>query len=303
MPSYKDLFRRNLGVFTEAEQERIKNSKVLVVGCGGIGGTVAVILARSGVSRFVLLDFDSYEASNMNRQIECFTETIGRNKAEVLAEAITRINPEASVTHFSEYLDNERVAELMDDCDLVFPAADDFAFSLLSFRDARKKGKPALFVVPSGTWANVSIILPRGPGVEEIEGIPPLSTYEEMSRLFTERRYRYGSIFYVWRAGWRKEYFRDFMDRDAPVAQLCPTVWTSSALGAGEAVKVLAGRRGVIAAPRFWCITEKSIKICRLYGANWQTLLIVQRRFFYKLFQTPLAGLIEKAQGLWWKIF
>ncbi|MEW5733302.1 MAG: ThiF family adenylyltransferase [Thermodesulfobacteriota bacterium] len=303
MPDYSDLFRRNLGVFTEAEQEKIRNSRVLIVGCGGIGGTVAVILARSGVSRFILVDFDSYEPSNMNRQIECFDATLGRNKAEVLAEAITRINPEAEVVSHGKYLSNQEVAGLMDSCDLVFPAADDFAFSLLVFRDAKSKKKPALFVVPSGTWANVSILLPEGPTVEDLQGIPALATYDQLSELFTARRYKFGTIFYIWRAGWRKDYYRDFMDRDAPVAQICPTVWMSSALGAGEVLKALSGRRSLVAAPRFWVITEKSIKVCRLYGANWQTVLILQRKFFYRLFQTPLAGPIEKAQALWWKFF
>jgi tRNA A37 threonylcarbamoyladenosine dehydratase len=76
---YEKLFQRNYGIFSRDEQQRIRQASILILGCGGIGGLVAIILARSGVSQFV--DFDSYEPTNMNRQIACFVDTIGRNKA------------------------------------------------------------------------------------------------------------------------------------------------------------------------------------------------------------------------------
>ena len=87
---YNQLFYRNRGIFTEDEQERIRGGSILIVGCGGVGGMVAIMLARSGVGRFILVEFDTYEPTNMNRQVACFGNTIGRNKAQVIREDISK---------------------------------------------------------------------------------------------------------------------------------------------------------------------------------------------------------------------
>ncbi len=303
MPQYSELFRRNAGILSEEQQERLRRARVLIVGCGGIGGTVAVILARSGVGGFELVDYDTYEASNMNRQISCTTENLGRKKTDVLREEILRINPEASVRSHPRLLTHARIAALMADCNLVFPAADDFAFSLMVFRDAARLGKPALFVVPSGTWANVSLIFPGGPSVEDIQGIPKLSNYEEYRELFETRKYRYGNYFYVQAADWRKEYFKAFMDEDAPVAQLCPWVWIAASLGAAEVVKHLTGLGKPVRPPRYYRVGKTCVRLERMNGPSFQTLAAWERRFFYRLFQTPLAPILEKAQEAWWRLF
>ncbi len=303
MVRYDELFERNMGVFTPEEQERLRNSRVLVVGCGGVGGTVAVSLARSGVERFILVDYDDYEPSNMNRQVGCFTSTLGRKKAEVIAEQILDINPEAEVSAHPEYLSLDEIAHLMEDADLVFPAADDFAFSIMVFRDARRKAKPALLVFPSGTWANVAIIPEKGATVEDVEGVPRLSSYEELAEMLETRKYRMGTYYYVPRGGWKLDYYKRYLANDAPPAQLGPIVWLASSLGAMEAVKKLSGRWEPVQAPRYWTITTDSIKVNRVNAPSVQTLLVWQRRAAWRVFQSPLGRAMEKAQALWFRQF
>jgi tRNA A37 threonylcarbamoyladenosine dehydratase len=191
MMHYKDFFQRNYGIFSADEQERIRNARILIIGCGGIGGTVAVMLARAGVSGFILIDFDVYSASNMNRQIGCFTDTIGQAKAHVIRDTILRINPDAHVETYDRLLTHTEIADLMQDADFIFPAADDFAFSIFVFREAQAQGKSSLLVVPAGTWANVSMIHPDSPPPEDIEGVPKLSTYEELRDTLEIRRYKF----------------------------------------------------------------------------------------------------------------
>ncbi|MFP4475941.1 MAG: ThiF family adenylyltransferase [Desulfatibacillaceae bacterium] len=303
MPAYEELFSRNLGVLGRKEQERLRHSHVLIVGCGGIGGTVASVLARAGVGRFTLVDHDAYDASNTNRQIACFSHTLGEMKAEAVAEHVRSINPEAEVSARPELLPLERVEPLVAGADLVFPAADDFAYSIMVFRQARRLGKPALFVVPAGTWANVSMIMPDGPSVEGLHGVPRLDTYEKMRELFERRRYKLGTFYYVPVADWRPDYYRRFIERDAPPTQLCPTVWICSSMGAFEAIKVLSGKWKPVAAPRYWDITANRIRIRRAGGLSMDTFMAVQRRIFYALFQTPLAPAIEFGQNVLWKPF
>lgn len=303
MPGYRELFERNYGIFSEAEQDRIRRACVLIIGCGGIGGTVAVILARSGVGRFILVEFDSYDYSNMNRQIGCFDDTLGRNKAEIIGEQILRINPEASVEVHAKMLAPDELAELIPKVDVVFPAADDFALSIIVFRDAQRLGKPALLIVPSGTWSHVSIIDPDSPPVEDIEGVPKLSSYEELHALFTTPRYKFGTYFYVPIADWRIDYYRSFIFDGAPPAQLCPAVWLASSLGSFEILKVVSGKWKPVVSPRYWSITRKGISIKRIHGPYLETLFVWQRKIMWRMFQTWLSLPLEVGQKVWWHIF
>jgi tRNA A37 threonylcarbamoyladenosine dehydratase len=87
-PSYEELFDRNYGVLSETQQESLRKARILIVGCGGIGGTVAIILARAGIENFILVEFDTYDTSNINRQSSCFAASrlwfITSNKIKIL---------------------------------------------------------------------------------------------------------------------------------------------------------------------------------------------------------------------------
>ena len=78
--------------------EKLRGSRVVIFGVGGVGGYVAEALARSGVGAFELVDRDVVSVTNLNRQIIATWKTIGRDKTEVMAERITDINPQAQVT-------------------------------------------------------------------------------------------------------------------------------------------------------------------------------------------------------------
>lgn len=300
---YEELFQRNYGIFSGDEQQRIRQARTLIIGCGGVGGAVAIILARSGVSHFVLIEFDVYEPTNMNRQIACFVDTIGRNKAQVTKEHILRINPEAEVEVYEGLWTHAEIAELIPRVDLVFPAADDFSFSIFVFRDARKLGKTALMVVPSGTWANVSIIPPGKPSPEDIEGIPKLATYEELRETLEIWKYKLGTYFYVPVADWQIDYYRGFLEEGLPPTQICPVVWLSSSLGALEALKFFSGKWEPVASPRYWNITREEIRINRINGPSLQTLLVWQRRFMWWVYQTRLGPFQERLQRAWWRLY
>jgi molybdopterin/thiamine biosynthesis adenylyltransferase len=299
---YEELFKRNYGIFSRDEQERIRQGSILIVGCGGIGGTVAIMLARSGVSRFVLTEFDTYEPTNMNRQINCFVDTIYRNKAEVIKEDILRINPEAEVEAYEE-LTHSEIAEMIPRVDLVFPAADNLAFSIFIFRDARRLGKTALMVFPSGTWANVSIIPPDKPSPEDIEGVPKLTSYEELRDTLEIRKYRFGLYFYVPVADWRIDYFRGFVEEGFQPTQICPTIWICSSLGALEALKFFSGKWKPVASPRYWYITKEKIRVNRINRPSLQTFLVWQRKFMWWVFQTRFGPFQEGLQRAWWGLY
>ena len=244
------LFHRNRGVLSPDQQQRLRDTHVLVVGCGGIGGTVATLLARSGVGRFTLIDPDTYEPTNMNRQIGCFTDTLGRNKAEVIGELLTRIDPGIEVQTHDRIVPLEELDPLVQGADLVFPAADDYAYSISVFRKARAGDRPALMIVPAGYWATVAIFEPGGPTVERLHAVPDLPDYEALKALFGEWDSRVATAYYTTLGGWDEGYFVDHVEGTEPVAQIAPAVWTASSLGALEVVKYLTGSAPATVAPR-----------------------------------------------------
>lgn len=104
---------------------RLQASRVLVVGCGGVGAFAAEMLARAGVGHLVLLDNDLISDSNRNRQLPALTSTVGLKKCGVLASRLKDINPELDVEVLDDYLTENNIKELIPrDLDFVVDAID-----------------------------------------------------------------------------------------------------------------------------------------------------------------------------------
>ena len=301
MSDYLHRVRRNLGVLTTAQQDRLRRAHVFIIGCGGVGGTVAMSLARAGVGRFTLVDPELFEPTNMNRQMCCTQHTLGLNKATVTAQCIADVNPEAETAVLDRVLNLEEVGRLCQDADLVFPAADDFAYSLLSFRLAQEVQKPALMVVPSGLWAMVSMIGPSSPPVERLFGLPEGLDYAQLTEVFGRLPFRFAAFFYVMAGQWTVEHLTSHVENQAPLAQVCPMVWTAASTGALEAFKVLAGLEDVVWSPRYWWLSSKGSAVQSLFGPNLQTAMIAQRKIMWKLLHGPAAPLVRKIADVWWE--
>ena len=98
----------------EEKMERIRNAHVLVVGLGGVGAYAAEMICRAGVGRMTIVDADTVQPTNMNRQLPAMHSTLGRTKAEVLAARYKDINPEIELAVLPVYLKDENIPELLD---------------------------------------------------------------------------------------------------------------------------------------------------------------------------------------------
>lgn len=112
--------------FDIAGQERLQQSRVLVVGLGGLGCPAALYLAAAGVGELVLADGDVVELSNLQRQIAHTGADIGRNKAHSAAAAIAALNPEVTVQVVEQSLVESAMPALVAGVDLVIDATDNF---------------------------------------------------------------------------------------------------------------------------------------------------------------------------------
>jgi adenylyltransferase/sulfurtransferase len=110
-----------------AGQKRLKNAKVLCVGAGGLGSPALMYLAAAGVGTLGIVDFDTVDESNLQRQIIHGQSDIGKPKAESAAETIREINPLVNVIIHNEALSNDNVMEIFAGYDLIVDGTDNFA--------------------------------------------------------------------------------------------------------------------------------------------------------------------------------
>lgn len=105
--------------------ERMKNLRVMVIGLGGVGSYAAEFLARAGVGNMTIVDGDTVDLSNTNRQLPALHSTVGKRKTEVMAERMRDINPELNLTVHDEFLTPESVKVLITtDFDYIFDCID-----------------------------------------------------------------------------------------------------------------------------------------------------------------------------------
>ena len=95
--------------------ETLISKNVLVVGLGGVGGLCAEMIARAGVGKMTIVDADTVDLSNTNRQIPALHSTAGKLKAEVMAERLRDINPELEVTVLVQYIQNEIIETILEE--------------------------------------------------------------------------------------------------------------------------------------------------------------------------------------------
>jgi len=92
---------------------RLKSANILIVGLGGVGSFAAEFLVRSGIGNLTIVDGDTVDTTNINRQLPALNSTIGKNKTDVVAERILDINPEINLKKINEFLEPERMEEIL----------------------------------------------------------------------------------------------------------------------------------------------------------------------------------------------
>lgn len=134
-----DRYSRTIKLIGEEGLERLRKSSVLIIGVGGVGSYASEAVARSGVGNITLMDGDTVQPSNLNRQLVALTSTLGRNKAEVMSERVKDIDPHTEVTAIARFYRED------DDLDLtaydwVIDAIDDVNAKTALIKTAVEKG-------------------------------------------------------------------------------------------------------------------------------------------------------------------
>ena len=126
-------------------QTRLKNSRVLIVGVGGLGSPVALYLAAAGVGTLGLVDFDEVDITNLQRQILHGTEEIGKPKLESAKRRISSVNPNVHIVKHSCRLDSHNALEILENYDVVVDGTDNFPTRYLVNDACVLLGKPNVY--------------------------------------------------------------------------------------------------------------------------------------------------------------
>ena len=169
---YWEIASRQMSIVTRSEQEKFKNAKITVIGCGGIGGQTIEMLARMGVGEIVLVDEDAFDLSNLNRQTLATLSDVGLDKSAVAADKVRLINPYVKVTCFSEHVDETNIDEIIGDSNIVIDALDNVLTRVIVSRKAKEKRIPYIHGAIHATLGQITVFLPNSE-----------KTYEEMFNL------------------------------------------------------------------------------------------------------------------------
>lgn len=242
--SYDEAFSRNLGWVTAAEQRLLRAKRVAIAGLGGVGGIHLLTLARLGVGRFHLADFDRFELPNFNRQSGATVSTLGQAKVDVLARMARDINPEIDLRLFPDGVSPANLEAFLAGVNVYVDGLDFFAFDARerTFAACHAAGIPATTVAPLGMSAALLNFMPGGMSFEQYFRLEGADEDEKTVRFLLGL-----SPAMLQRGYLADPSYVDFVGRRGPstamACQLC------AGIAATEVLKMLLTRGKVITAP------------------------------------------------------
>lgn len=210
----QERYIRNLGPLTEEECLLLRQRRVFLAGCGGLGGYLLEHLLRAGVGAITVCDGDTIVPSNLNRQLLADMESLGRSKTEAACARAALVNPEAAVEARPVFLTADNALGLIAGHDLALDALDSPAARRILASACRQAGIPLVHGAIRGWYAQAAVILPDSGMMEQLYPADAPAAPDQGS--------------------------------------LSPTIGLCAAIQAGEAVKLLCGRPSPLAGRLLW---------------------------------------------------
>lgn len=246
---YENLTDRNRIFITDDLQGKIKDTKVLIAGCG-VGSSLADILVRTGFTKFVLMDGDRVEETNLNRQSFSAIH-VGMNKAEATAAIIKAVNPATETDVHPRFLtDNDDIDSFTSSVDYVVNTVDFNNVVFLLEESARRQAKVTLSPFNIGWGSFVWVFTPDSVSLREILGNPDeASIFGKLVNWLYPHFPKY--IENIIRE--HQEEYTEVVAGARPSPQLGSTVWLSSILMTAILVRLIEGKH-VKTAPDIYCL-------------------------------------------------
>ncbi len=157
---FPECYERNFPALSAAQQLRLWESRVLILGLGGLGGYLATLLARTGVGKLRLADGDLFTPANRNRQLLATGETLGQGKALVTARHLAALNPALEIEAIPDFLDARRLPAHLAGVRVALDGLDRIRTRRELFPVIQQAGVPLVHAAVQGRHGQVATILP-----------------------------------------------------------------------------------------------------------------------------------------------
>jgi adenylyltransferase/sulfurtransferase len=146
--------------FGEERQEKLKKARVLIAGTGGLGSPISIYLAVAGVGNISIVDHDTVELRNLNRQILHWQENIKKKKTDSAVDKLRRLNPDVNIEGIDETITKENIGQLAADADIIVDAMDNLPTRYILNKVAIDKNIPFVHGAIYGFEGRVMTVIP-----------------------------------------------------------------------------------------------------------------------------------------------
>jgi len=166
-----ERYYRNLGAISPLEQVKMLQSKIAIIGAGGLGGTILELLARMGIGKLTIADQDITVDSNLNRQLLSNETNLGQKKTEAAVKRVKEINSSVEIVGFSIFIGSDNVKKIIEGAEVVVDALDNLPSRFVLQKACRDLKIPLVHGAIAGFNGQLSTIFPEDKGLESIYGL------------------------------------------------------------------------------------------------------------------------------------
>jgi molybdopterin/thiamine biosynthesis adenylyltransferase len=167
-----ERYARNFKAFNPENQIILLKSQVSVIGLGGLGGAVSEILARIGIGTLNLIDGDTFEDSNLNRQFLSTQSLLAASKAEAAFNRVNQVNSSVTARKYAEFLDEKNATELIEGSNVVVDCLDNLKTRFILQNATQRLNIPLVSAAIAGTTGQVTVVFPEDQGLSMVYGEP-----------------------------------------------------------------------------------------------------------------------------------
>jgi len=165
-----ERYIRNMDALSMKDQITLLQSRVCIVGLGGLGGSVVETLARIGIGAMTVIDGDIFDESNLNRQVLSSEHNLSQTKTAAALEKILTVNSSILIQDYSEKMDEENAVHLLEHADIAVDCLDNIQARFILEKAAKKAGIPMVSAAVAGFSGQITAIFPEDRGLELVYG-------------------------------------------------------------------------------------------------------------------------------------
>lgn len=224
---YEQMISRQKEIFSSQQQEKIRNTNISIVGCGGLGGTVIEQLVRAGFENLTIIDQDVFDYTNMNRQIRSNIDTINKSKVEMTKNESLKINPDLNINTIDTTITQDNISDILNGSDIIIDAVDNVYTRVLLSRECKKQEITFIHSAVEKTQGQLTVFTPNTPD------------YEELFNLKSKDKFLTNEIV---------EYLKNLSSKKPQVLGTTPSIF--AALEVTEALKYVTNDDNLLLAPK-----------------------------------------------------